>query len=223
MNSSFSKKRHIQESNKLLETRLLGRTVLFEYDIDDDNKSSVEQELSSVSSDIQTLNPELDFTTTDSAQNSLDNSDVCLIGDDINGYVNKKFGQKIKELFPDKFQEVVKTMSDYINKFIDFLATLKLGDLKSLLKNLKNKVSETKGDNGKVVSESILKVFFGTSMALVSIGAFTMPALVLTIATTVLVTLISLLLLNAILCAFNISITTKKRCRVRSFSWGQCK
>ena len=119
MNSSFSKKRHIQESNRLLETRLLGRTVLFEYDIDDDNKSSVEQELSSVSSDIQTLNPELDFTTTDSAQNSLDNSDVCLIGDDINGYVNKKFGQKIKELFPDKFQEVVKTMSDYINKFIE--------------------------------------------------------------------------------------------------------
>ena len=220
MNSSFSKKRHIQESNRLLETRLLGRKVIFEYDIDDDNKSTVEQELSSVSSDIQELNPELDFSTTESAQASLDNSDVCLIGDDINGYVTKKFGQKIKEMFPDKFQEVIKTMSDSINKFIDFLATLKLGDLKSLLKNLKSKIKE---GGGKVVSEGILKEFFGTSMALVSIGAFSMPALVLTIASTVLVVLIGLWLLNAILCSFNISITSKKRCRVRSFSWGQCK
>ena len=220
MNSSFSKKRHIQESNRLLETRLLGRKVIFEYDIDDDNKSTVEQELSSVSSDIQELNPELDFSTTESAQDSLDNSDVCLIGDDINGYVTKKFGQKIKEMFPDKFQEVIKTMSDSINKFIDFLATLKLGDLKSLLKNLKSKIKE---GGGKVVSEGILKEFFGTSMALVSIGAFSMPALVLTIASTVLVVLIGLWLLNAILCSFNISITSKKRCRVRSFSWGQCK
>jgi hypothetical protein len=220
MNSSFSKKRHIQESNRLLETRLLGRKVLFEYDIDDNNTSSVEQELSSVSSDIQELNPQLDFSTTESAQASLDNSDVCLIGDDINGYVTKKFGQKIKEMFPDKFQEVIKTMSDSINKFIDFLATLKLGDLKTLLKNLKSKIKE--GGN-EVVSESLLKEFFGTSMALVSIGAFTMPALVLTIASTVLVVLVGLWLLNAILCAFNISITSKKRCRVRSFSWGQCK
>ena len=72
MNSSFNKKRHIQESNRLLETRLLGRKVLFEYDIDDNNTSSVEQELSSVSSDIQELNPQLDFSTTESAQASLD-------------------------------------------------------------------------------------------------------------------------------------------------------
>lgn len=218
---SVSKKRHIEQSNRLLENRILGRKVLLEYDIDDDNKSSVEQELSSVSSDIQELNPELDFSSVESAQSSLDNSEVCQIGDDVTGYVNRKFGQKIKEMFPDKFQEVVKTISEYINKFIDFLSSLKLNDLKSILKSLKSKIKEN--SNNKPVSEEIIREFFGTTMALVSIGAFTMPALVLTIASVTLVVLVGLWLLNAILCAFNISVTSKKRCRVRSFSWGQCK
>jgi uncharacterized protein involved in exopolysaccharide biosynthesis len=219
MNTSYSKIRHIQESNRLLESRTLGKNILREYDIDDDNKSTIEQELSSIASDIQDVNPDLDFSTVDAAQMSLDNSNVCMIGDDVNGFVNRNFGQKIKEMFPDKVQEVTKTISEYLTKFIDYLSNLNLSELKSLLKSVKNKINEIKNN---VVSEEILKEFFGTSMAIITIGSFSMPALVLTIASVAIVTLVGIWLLKSILCAFNINITTKKRCRVRSFSWGQC-
>lgn len=219
MNTSYSKIRHMQESNRLLESRTLGKNILREYDIDDDNKATIEQELSSIASDIQDVNPDLDFSTVDAAQMSLDNSNVCMIGDDVNGFVNRNFGQKIKEMFPDKVQEVTKTISDYLTKFIDYLSNLDLSELKSLLKSVKNKINEIKNN---VVSEEIIKEFFGTSMAIITIGSFSMPALVLTIASVAIVTLVGIWLLRSILCAFNINITTKKRCRVRSFSWGQC-
>jgi hypothetical protein len=209
----------MKDSNRLLESRTLGKNILREYDIDDDNKSTIEQELSSIASDIQEVNPDLDFSTVDAAQMSLDNSNVCMIGDDVNGFVNRNFGQKIKEMFPDKVQEVTKTISEYLTKFIDYLSNLNLSELKSLLKNVKNKINEIKNN---VVSEEILKEFFGTSMAIITIGSFSMPALVLTIASVAIVTLVGIWLLKSILCAFNINITTKKRCRVRSFSWGQC-
>ena len=219
MNTSYSKIRHMKDSNRLLESRTLGKNILREYDIDDDNKSTIEQELSSIASDIQEVNPDLDFSTVDAAQMSLDNSNVCMIGDDVNGFVNRNFGQKIKEMFPDKVQEVTKTISEYLTKFIDYLSNLNLSELKSLLKNVKNKINEIKNN---VVSEEILKEFFGTSMAIITIGSFSMPALVLTIASVAIVTLVGIWLLRSILCAFNINITTKKKCRVRSFSWGQC-
>jgi hypothetical protein len=209
----------MQESNRLLESRTLGKNILREYDIDDDNKATIEQELSSIASDIQDVNPDLDFSTVDAAQMSLDNSNVCMIGDDVNGFVNRNFGQKIKEMFPDKVQEVTKTISEYLTKFIDYLSNLNLSELKSLLKSVKNKINEIKNN---VVSEEIIKEFFGTSMAIITIGSFSMPALVLTIASVAIVTLVGIWLLRSILCAFNINITTKKRCRVRSFSWGQC-
>ena len=209
----------MQESNRLLESRTLGKNILREYDIDDDNKATIEQELSSIASDIQEVNPDLDFSTVDAAQMSLDNSNVCMIGDDVNGFVNRNFGQKIKEMFPDKVQEVTKTISEYLTKFIDYLSNLNLSELKSLLKSVKNKINEIKNN---VVSEEIIKEFFGTSMAIITIGSFSMPALVLTIASVAIVTLVGIWLLRSILCAFNINITTKKRCRVRSFSWGQC-
>jgi hypothetical protein len=209
----------MQESNRLLESRTLGKNILREYDIDDDNKATIEQELSSIASDIQDVNPDLDFSTVDAAQMSLDNSNVCMIGDDVNGFVNRNFGQKIKEMFPDKVQEVTKTISEYLTKFIDYLSNLDLSELKSLLKSVKNKINEIKNN---VVSEEIIKEFFGTSMAIITIGSFSMPALVLTIASVAIVTLVGIWLLRSILCAFNINITTKKRCRVRSFSWGQC-
>jgi hypothetical protein len=217
MNKSYSKIRHIQESNRLMENRTLGKKVLLEYDIDDDKMSSVDQELNSIAPDVQALNPQFDFSSVESAQNSVDNSEICQIGDDVDGFVSRRFGQKIKEMFPDKAQEVIKTMSGYISKFIDYLSSLNLSNLKSLVKSLKSKI---KGD--EVVSEEIIKEFFGTSMTLVTIGSFTMPALVLTIASWVIVGLVTLWLLKAILCSFNINITTKKKCRVRSFSWGQC-
>ena len=217
MNKSYSKIRHIQESNRLMENRTLGGKVLLEYDIDDDKMSSVDQELNSVAPDVQALNPQFDFSSVEAAQNSVDNSEICQIGDDVEGFVSRRFGQKIKEMFPDKAQEVIKTMSGYISKFIDYLSSLKLSDLKSLVKSLKSKI---KGD--EVVSEEIIKEFFGTSMAIVTIGSFAMPALVLTIASYIITAIIVIAILRAILCSFNIEISSLKNCSVRSFSWGQC-
>lgn len=224
---SQSKIRHIQEANKILENRMLFGRRLMEYDIDDDAmNSSIEQELSQVSSEVQEYIPNFNVSTPQTAAESIENTDVCSIGDDVEGYVNKKFGQKIMELFPDKAQEVIKQVSEAINKFIDFISTLKMSELKSFLKTLKSKIQETKSskETTTTVSEGVLiREFFGTSMALVTLfGSFTMPALVLTIASVLLVTLLGIWLIKTILCAFNISFSSKKGCRVKSFSWGQC-
>ena len=224
---SQSKIRHIQEANKILENRMLFGRRLMEYDIDDDAmNSSIEQELSQVSSEVQEYIPNLNISTPQSAAESIENTDVCTIGDDVEGYVNKKFGQKIMELFPDKAQEVIKQVAEAINKFIDFISTLKMSELKSFLKTLKSKIQEAKTskETTTTVSEGVLiREFFGTSMALVTLfGSFTMPALVLTIASVALVTLLGIWLIKTILCAFNISFSSKKGCRVKSFSWGQC-
>ncbi len=224
---SQSKIRHIQEANKILENRMLFGRRLMEYDIDDDAmNSSIEQELSQVSSEVQEYIPNFNVSTPQSAAESIENTDVCSIGDDVEGYVNKKFGQKIMELFPDKAQEVIKQVAEAINKFIDFISTLKMSELKSFLKTLKSKIQEAKTseETTTTVSEGVLiREFFGTSMALVTLfGSFTMPALVLTIASVALVTLLGIWLVKTILCAFNISFSSKKGCRVKSFSWGQC-
>ncbi len=191
------------------------KRLLNEYDIDDDNKDAYLAELTSdggseimseigVSTDLESLK--------DSGEEMF-----CQFSD-IDSYVNNKFGSIVKEKFKDEAQKALDTIKEYIEKFIDFLDGLKISDLKKLFKDIKKKKSEVSSEEG---GES-LNEFFGTTMALVSIGSFTMPALVLTIASVTLVTLIGIWLIKTILCAFNISITTKKRCRVRSFSWGQC-
>ncbi len=191
------------------------KRLLNEYDIDDDNKESYLAELTSdggseimseigVSTDLESLK--------DSGEEMF-----CQFSD-IDSYVNNKFGSIVKEKFKGEAQKALDTIKEYIEKFIDFLDGLKISDLKKLFKDIKKKKSEVSSEEG---GES-LNEFFGTTMALVSIGSFTMPALVLTIASVTLVTLIGIWLIKTILCAFNISITTKKRCRVRSFSWGQC-
>jgi len=191
------------------------KRLLNEYDIDDDNKDAYLGELTSdggseimseigVSTDLESLK--------DSGEEMF-----CQFSD-IDSYVNNKFGSIVKEKFKGEAQKALDTIKEYIEKFIDFLDGLKISDLKKLFKDIKKKKSEVSSEEG---GES-LNEFFGTTMALVSIGSFTMPALVLTIASVTLVTLIGIWLIKTILCAFNISITTKKRCRVRSFSWGQC-
>ncbi len=191
------------------------KRLLNEYDIDDDNKDAYLAELTSdggseimseigVSTDLESLK--------DSGEEMF-----CQFSD-IDSYVNNKFGSIVKEKFKDEAQKALDTIKEYIEKFIDFLGGLKISDLKKLFKEIKKKKTEVSSEKG---GES-LNEFFGTTMALVTIGSFSMPALVLTIASVTLVTLIGIWLIKTILCAFNISITTKKRCRVRSFSWGQC-
>lgn len=232
MNRSYSKIRHIQESNMLLERRLL------EYDIYDNDKPTIEEILGQVSPEIQSINQEtgtnLDFSTQENAEvsvnNEMDKNEICSIGDNSDNFIRTKFGEKIKGMFPDKFEEVIGIVSKGLNDFIDFLTNLKMSNPKELLNSLRLAIKTAKektvipkqGETG-VVSEEILKEFFGTSMALVSIGAFTMPALVLTIISVVLVTFIGLWLIKTLLCGFNIKITKIKNCRVRSFELGQCK
>ena len=198
MNRSYSKISHIEKSNLVLENRSFGRKPLLEYDIDDEKMGTAQEELNSIAPDTNV---------------------ICQIGNDVPGFVERNFGKKIKEMFPEKAQEVITKFSDSISKFIDYVFSLKLSDLKSLLKTIKNKIT---GET-PVVSEEIIKEFFGTTMAIITIGSFSMPALVLTIAAYVITGIIVLAIFKAILCSFNIDITSLKNCSVRSFSWGQCE
>lgn len=218
MNRSHSKIRHIEKSNLILENRVLGRKPLLEYDIEDQNMSTAQEELNSIAPDISALMPELNLSSVKDAAQNLASNTICQIGDDVPGFVERNFGKKIREMFPDKAQEVITKFTDSISKFIDYIFSLKLSDLKSLLKTLKSKIA---GKNS-VVSEEIIKEFFGTSMAIITIGTFSMPALVLSIAAYVITGIIVFAIIRAILCSFNINITSIKNCRVRSFSWGQC-
>ena len=218
MNRSHSKIRHIEKSNLILENRVLGRKPLLEYDIEDQNMSTAQEELNSIAPDISALMPELNLSSVKDAAQNLASNTICQIGDDVPGFVERNFGKKIREMFPDKAQEVITKFTDSISKFIDYIFSLKLSDLKSLLKTLKSKIA---GKNS-VVSEEIIKEFFGTSMAIITIGTFSMPALVLSIAAYVITGIIVFAIIKAILCSFNINITSIKNCRVRSFSWGQC-
>jgi hypothetical protein len=106
--------------------------------------------------------------TADSLEN---NTEICQMAD-MDSYVEKKFGQVVKEKFKDKAEEILGTIKEYINKFIDFLETLSIKELKKLFKNIKAKKSEA--DKTESGEEEVLKEFFGTSMALVTIfGSFT--------------------------------------------------
>ena len=219
MNRSYSKIRHIEKSNLVLENRSFGRKPLLEYDIYDEKMGTAQEELNSIAPDINALMPELNLSSVKEAAQNIASNVICQIGNDVPGFVERNFGKKIKEMFPEKDQEVITKFSDSISKFIDYVFSLKLSDLKSLLKTIKNKIT---GET-PVVSEEIIKEFFGTTMAIITIGSFSMPALVLTIAAYVITGIIVLAIFKAILCSFNIDITSLKNCSVRSFSWGQCE
>jgi hypothetical protein len=200
------------------------RQYLMEYDIDDDNKMNFITELTSdggseIMSEIGiTVSPDM---SPESVVDIMDNTEVCQF-EDMGTYAEQKFGAKVKEKFGDKATEIMNKIVDGLNSFVAFIKNLSYKELKSLFRDLKTKKAEAEqkvDDQDKLVVE-----FFGTSMALITLfGGFTMPALVLTIVSIVLVTLIGLYLIKSILCAFNISFKSVKRCRVRSFEWGQCR
>lgn len=215
-----------EEKNRILNMHISrsAKQYLMEYDIDDDNKMKMFNELTSDGG--QEILNEIGITVTEdtdpeSVVDSLDNSDICQF-EDMESFAEQKFGSKVREKFGDKAQELMVKIVEGLNGFVDMIKNFSVGQLKQLFKSLKTKKTEAEqkvGENDKLVVE-----FFGTSMALVTIfGSFTMPALVLTIASVALVTLIGLYLLKSVLCAFNISFKSVKRCRVRSFEWGQCK
>ena len=218
MNRSYSKIRHIEKSNLVLENRSFGRKPLLEYDIDDEKMGTAQEELNSIAPDINALMPELNLSSVKEAAQNMSSNMICQMGNDVSGFVERNFGKKIKEMFPEKAQEVITKFSDSISKFIDYVFSLKLSDLKSLLKTIKNKIT---GET-PVVSEEIIKEFFGTTMAIITIGTFSMPALVLTIAAYTITAIIVYAIIKAILCSFNIDVTSIKNCSFRSFSWGQC-
>ena len=219
MNRSYSKIRHIEKSNLVLENRSFGRKPLLEYDIDDEKMGTAQEELNSIAPDINALMPELNLSSVKEAAQNMSSNMICQMGNDVSGFVERNFVKKIKEMFPEKAQQVITKFSDSISKFIDYVFSLKLSDLKSLLKTIKNKIT---GET-PVVSEEIIKEFFGTTMAIITIGTFSMPALVLTIAAYTITAIIVYAIIKAILCQFNIDVTSIKNCSFRSFSWGQCE
>jgi hypothetical protein len=200
------------------------KQYLMEYDIDDDNKMNFITELTSDGG--QEIMNEIGITVSpdmspESIVDSMDNTDVCQF-EDIGAYAEQKFGAKVREKFGDKATEIMGKIVEGLNSFVDFIKNLSYKELKSLFRDLKAK--KTEAEQKVDAQDKIVVEFFGTSMTLITIfGSFTMPALVLSIVSIVLVTLIGLYLIKSILCAFNISFKSVKRCRVRSFEWGQCK
>ena len=63
MNRSYSKIRHIEKSNLVLENRSFGRKPLLEYDFDDEKMGTAQEELNSIAPDINALMPELNLSS----------------------------------------------------------------------------------------------------------------------------------------------------------------
>jgi len=150
--------------------------------------------------------------------------EVC----NIDTYIEDKVGSSINNKFPGKVGEVINFIKEYIDKFMVFLGKLTIEELKQLFRDIKSKKSEADelmlsgGTSSEVVSEGMINEFFGTSMAVITLfGGFAMPALVLSIASIALVTLIGLSLLKMIFCKFNIVLPYRGRASCGKMSWGK--
>jgi hypothetical protein len=150
--------------------------------------------------------------------------EVC----NIDGYIKDNFESSIKNKFTGKVDEVINLIKEYINKFMVFLDTLTIAELKQLFRDIKSKKSEadglmlSSGTSSEVVSEGMINEFFGTSMAVITLfGGFAMPALVLSIFTIGLVTLIGLSLLKMIFCKFEIVLPYRGRASCGKMAWGK--
>lgn len=223
MARSQSKIKHIQEANKILENRLLLKKRLMEYDIDDDNMNNFFNELTSDGG--QEIMNEIGITVTQETKpenvvESLNNKDICQYTD-MESYAEQKFGSKIREKFGDKAQELLGEIVKALKSFVEMIKNFSFRELKQFYKTLKAKKAEAEqkvDDSDKMVVE-----FFGTSMAIVTLGSFAMPALVLTIISVTLVTLLGIWLISELLCAINISFKSVRGCSITEFEWGKCK
>ena len=206
------------------------KTLLREFDIYDDKFDTLIDELKSdggdnIMAEIGISNDSLSSTENLTKELSGKNMlEVC----DINGYIENKIGSSIKNKFSGKVGEVINLIKEYIDKFMVFLSTLTIEELKQLFKNIKSKKSEadelmlSSGTSSEVVSEGMINEFFGTSMTVITLfGGFAMPALVLSIFTIGLVTLIGLYLLKMIFCKFNIVLPYRGRASCGKMSWGK--
>lgn len=206
------------------------KTLLREYDIYDDKFDTLIDELKSdggdnIMAEIGITNDGLSSTENLTKELSDKNMlEVC----DIDGYIKDKIGSSIKNKFPKKAGEVINFIKEYIDKFMVFLGTLTIEDLKQLFKDIKSKKSEadelmlSSGTSSEVVSEGMINEFFGTSMAVITLfGGFAMPALVLSIASIVIVTLIGLSLLKMIFCKFEIVLPYRGRASCGKMAWGK--
>ena len=206
------------------------KTLLREFDIYDDKFETLIDELKSDGGD----NLMAEIGITNDALSSTENLTKELSGKNmlevcnIDGYIKDNFESSIKNKFTGKVDEVINLIKEYINKFMVFLDTLTIAELKQLFRDIKSKKSEadglmlSSGTSSEVVSEGIINEFFGTSMAVITLfGGFAMPALVLSIFTIGLVTLIGLSLLKMIFCKFEIILPYRGRASCGKMAWGK--
>ena len=195
---------------------------LYEYEIYDDNKEEIFNQL--VSDGGQEIFNDLgvvvnDTMTPDTIANSVVSSQMCQFSD-MNTYAEKTFGEKVRNKFGDGAKEIMEKIVSGLNSFVEMVKGFGIKQLKQLYKTLK--VKKTEAEKKVSRKDRLVNEFFGTSMAIVTIGSFAMPALILTIVSVALVTIIGIYILKSILCAFNISFQNIRGCSVQSFEWGQC-
>lgn len=206
--------------------------LIKELDIYDDKIETLIDELKSDGGDI--IMSEIGITndvlsSTENLKKKLsDNTATMLEVCNIDGYIKNKLGSPINNKFPGKADKVIDLIKEYINKFVVFLGTLTIADLKQLFRDIKSKKSESDklmlsgGTSSEVVSEGMINEFFGTSMVVITLfGGFAMPALVLSIASIALVTLIGLSLLKMIFCKFKIVLPYRGRASCGKMAWGK--
>ena len=206
------------------------KTLLREFDIYDDKFETLIDELKSDGGD--NLMAEIGITndglsSTENLTKELSGKNMLEVCN-IDGYIKDNFESSIKNKFAGKVDEVINIIKEYINKFMVFLDTLTIAELKQLFRDIKSKKSEadglmlSSGTSSEVVSEGMINEFFGTSMAVITLfGGFAMPALVLSIFTIGLVTLIGLSLLKMIFCKFEIVLPYRGRASCGKMAWGK--
>jgi hypothetical protein len=192
-----------------------------EYDIYDDESKSFMNELISDGGDEILQQANIDTSNEDSILNSVSNCEVCKYSD-INSMVDNKFGKIIQQQFKENSSETIQKVKESLNGLINHLKTLDMKGLKNFYREMKSKKDEIKPETQQTTEGNINEIF-GTTMAIVTIGSFAMPALVLTIAFWVIVGLIGLWLIKSVLCAFNISFERSKGCSFKQAEWGKCK
>jgi hypothetical protein len=205
--------------------------LIKELDIYDDKIETLIDELKSDGGD--SLMAEIGITndglsSTENLTKELSGKTNMLEVCNIDGYIENKLGSSINNKFPGKADKVIKFIKEYIDKFMVFLDKLTIEDLKQLFKDIKSKKSEADelmlsgGTSSEVVSEGMINEFFGTSMVVITLfGGFAMPALVLSIASIALVTLIGLSLLKMIFCKFRIVLPYYGKAACGRMNWGK--
>jgi len=226
MNRSYSKKRHIQEVNRLLENRLLNNKRLIK------EGTLSQQQLNQAFAQLADadLKPGEDFEFSNNEGNvsvkSKDDGTACSAVQDPKGFFTNWVNNNTEKV--NKILENAKDIPSpevLIGKFVDFfnqlVSKIMNADFKTL-KNLKKTLLKGGDKSGSVNEIAIPSILWGWGSNQIMILGMACPAWLLTTIAVIIITLIVLRILKLIWCAFDIQISVSKGCHASSFNISGC-